>query len=220
MNWRSSLNMLVVLGSAGAATPSWAQAPGPPPPAPTPSPLGSIQPYAHDGLFVRAIGGLTLFSTTAEDDFDEVSISGDGMGLSLAIGGAISPRVVVFGEIYWAFATGPTIDINGAKFKASGDVSLGVAGIGPGIAYYFPSNVYASGTLAISKLRGDDDGQDFAESDIGFGLVGGVGKEWWVAPQLGLGVAGQVYLGSIPDGTVDVSWSTTAITIGVTGSYN
>jgi hypothetical protein len=199
---------------------SFASAQGNPAPAPgTPGAPGH-DPTArtHDGFFLRFHIGPAGFAASATDGVDEVTVSGSGGGFGLALGAAVKPRVIVYLEVFDDIAIGPTLEVNGQSATASDDVRAGVIGIGPGIAYYFPSNVYVSATFAVAKLTIQEDGEEVAESDTGFGVSAALGKEWWVSSQWGLGVAGQMFLGTIPDG--DAEWSTAGVMLAFSATYN
>lgn len=90
-----------------------------------------------------------------------------------------------------------------------------LTGVGPGLAYYFPSKIYLSGSLSFSQAPvQDEDGVSIGETDIGVGLHALVGKEWWVSPKWGLGIAGQLFVGSMKDNAENddaPTWRTVAL---------
>jgi hypothetical protein len=122
-------------------------------------------------------------------------ISGGGIALSFALGGALTPNLILYGEGLFFIqtfdptsqtGTGPTTMIDGCALQS----------IGPGVAYYFePANLYFSGTVALSRvllnetlLSESPDTRD--RVDTGFGFAATVGKEWWASGNWGFGVAG------------------------------
>jgi len=47
-----------------------------------------------------------------------------------------------------------------------------------------------------------------------------VGKDWWVSENWGLGAAAQLLLGSAKDRNADANWSTAAVALMFTATYN
>jgi hypothetical protein len=186
----------------------------------------------HHGLFLRFSLGPAGFDAESTIAGSKVSVSGGGGGFGLALGAAVTPSLIVYGEVFDDVATGPTVKMNDMTTSTAGsDVSAGVVGFGPGLAYYFPSNFFVGGTLAFSQLtvqqRSGVTTQNVANSDTGFGVSAMVGKEWWVSDSWGLGIVGQLYVGSIPDhvgnlngGRTDISWTTAGAMLGFSATYN
>ena len=210
--------VMLVAGSARAQS---APPPGPPPPAGQPYYV-QMNPTAqtHDGFYLRFLLGPAGFATGTSYAGNDLSVKGGGGGFSLAMGAALSPGLIIYGEVFDDIAVGPTLTVNGDSGTADTDVSAGVVGFGPGIAHYFPSNMYISATLAFAKLTVQRNGDQVADSDVGIGVSGAIGKEWWVSDQWGLGLAGQLFLGSIPDGGADARWSTAGAMIALSATCN
>lgn len=218
MSMRFNVPGLVVAMAMAITSTAAAQGHGPPAPGNAgPAPADPTA-RTHDGFFLRFHVGPAGFAASASAGGDEVTLSGSGGGFGLALGGAVNPRLILFVEVFDDIAVGPTLEVNGESATASDDVRAGVIGFGPGIAYYFPSNLYLSGTLALAKLSIQEDGEEVAESDTGFGVSGVLGKEWWVSSQWGLGIAAQMFLGSIPDG--DLDWATAGFMLAFSATYN
>jgi hypothetical protein len=98
-----------------------------------------------------------------------------------------------------------------------------MVGIGAGITYYMmPNNMYFSGTLAMTQLVAEDpDTGDVDGTEWGPGVALQAGKEWFVAPKVGLGVAARFALGSQKiDPDIDVSYTTTTFSLLLSGTYN
>lgn len=180
-------------------------------------------PHEHAGFYLRVYLGPAYFKASDDDPLLQVTLAGSGAVFGLAAGHTVGRNLVVFGELFNDVATGPTLTLNGQTSLGAQDGSTGVVGVGAGAAYYvMPANVYLSGTLSFSQLSSQDDaGGQTDLSDTGPGLSLMVGKEWWVARKVGLGVAGQVFFGSQPDHDgADVRWSTSAFALAVSGTYN
>jgi len=235
MRKRSWLVVSFVCGSAVSAfaqAPDESQPPQPPPqiqqpPPPQPNPMVmppaavAVNPLAHvhHGFFFRGLLGPGGFRASASIGPDSYEVSGGGGGLSLALGGSVSPSLVVYGELFGDSAQNPTFTQNGMS-SSSTNASAGVAGIGPGIAYYFPSNFYIGGTLAASRISVQQNNQEVAHSDTGIGVSLHAGYEWWVSDNWGLGIALQLYGGSIPDGQANTNWKTAGAALAFSATYN
>jgi hypothetical protein len=97
-----------------------------------------------------------------------------------------------------------------------------MAGFGPGIAYYLDGNAYLSGTVLFSQLSISDSetGDDLGESDVGFGAALTGGKEWWITHDWGIGVSGQFALASMKEKNADYRWTSMAISVLFSATYN
>lgn len=170
--------------------------------------------HRHDGFFLRFMLGPSAVAAVA-DDAAETSVSGAGGALGIALGYAIAPNVILYGEIFDNIALSPTIENEVMETELSDETAFGLVGIGPGIAVYLPHNFYLSSTVAFARLVIDPDTEeddDEATSDLGVAVTAAVGKEWWVSKNWGLGLALQLYGGAMKDGAEedegeDVTWS-------------
>jgi hypothetical protein len=110
-------------------------------------------PYSHDGFFLRLTGGVGYLAASETVDGATLGYSGFGFTFGGALGGAVAPNLIVFGEIVGTTAFNADQSYAGSPQGLSGlDVTL--LGVGPGIAYYIePANVYLSGTLVYSTER-------------------------------------------------------------------
>lgn len=216
---RSPVLALVLLAAAtvllvGAESAALAQQPyyGPapaygPPPGYRPAPRYYGRTYGyheHDGLFARVtLGGGYL--SASEDIY---SYSGGGFAWGAALGGVIAPNLVLFGEFSGITVTDPDLNGGGLSETLSG-TDMTLFGFGPGVAYYFvPVNVYLSGTLNFSQVSfSHPSGYYYADDNTNWGAGGNfmVGKEWWVLPDLGIGLAGQFQVASMRDHPQGVS---------------
>ena len=176
---------------------------GPPPPPryyrPAYAAPAPYRPFSHQGLYLRFTGGLGYLAASEDVNGSTLTYSGFGFSFSGAIGGAVAPNLIVFGEVLGTTAFNADQSYGGVSQGLSGlDVTL--LGIGPGIAYYIePANVYLSGTLAFSTVSFSDTYSQYAVKDTnwGIGLTFSVGKQWWIGYRWGFGFAGQVHLASM-----------------------
>jgi hypothetical protein len=180
--------------------------------------------HEHDGVFLRLTFGPSYTTMNSELEGSEATVSGFGPQFGIALGGAIAPNFIIFGEVLANSAIDPTLEADGQEFSGSGSAS--VLGIGPGAAFYFSGNAYLSATLAFSQISvSDADGNEVGESDFGIGGNLLLGNEWWVAPNWGVGAAAQIFLARMKDkndgGFVEVpTWTTLGIGILLSASYN
>lgn len=174
----------------------------------------------HAGLYARAYLGPAYLSTSGTFDGSDFEIAGAGLALGLSVGYTVRPNLVVYGELFQDVAFGPTITIDGASVEAE-DESAGVVGVGAGVAYWFvPIDVYVAGTLSLSQLSAQSNGEVLGESDVGPGVSLTAGKEWWVGKDVGLGVGVQVFVGRQPEKDEEAAWSTRAFALVGSLTYN
>jgi hypothetical protein len=156
--------------------------------------------HTHDGFFVRVqlgVGGIS-----SSNDANGLKRDGKGMGpaLTLAIGGAVMPDLIVYGAIVDSIAMSPSLKENGAApgVKAGRQTS-GIIGVGA--AYYLqPYNAFASATVGVAGLRiVDPDGKILSEATSGVGTELLLGKEWWVSANWGVGLSAQFVFSSVKD---------------------
>src|SRR5262249_28220230 len=156
----------VAAAQYGPPPPPPGYGPPPPPPGygPPPTVYASAAPgyHEHDGFYLRLHLGVGGTRMTADDP--DVTISGAGGALGIAVGGAVAENLIIYGELLADIASNPDIKFGGFT-SSTEDTSAGVVGIGAGLAYYFmPINVYISGTVAASRLTASQHGDEVAHS--------------------------------------------------------
>lgn len=213
--------VLMLLG-AGAA---WSEPEVPPPDGQPSSVQMNPAAHVHDGFYARVLVGPAGLATHMSFSGDHVTLIGAGGSVGVAVGWAVSPSLVIYGEAFDDRWRGLYFKFFSQSSISTDPLRAGMVGIGPGLTYYLPSNLYLSATLAFSKLTIRYNDPDFAtthitDSDIGVGVSGALGKEWWVSDRWGLGLAGQLYLGSIPDGGVNAQWNTASLLMAFSATYN
>jgi hypothetical protein len=174
--------------------------------------------HAHDGFYMRlSLGGGGAWASGAGQTY-----SGGSVAFGAAFGGAITPHLILYGEFFVHTIPNPTAESYGSSRTL--DADLDILGFGPGVAYYFmPFDLYVSGTLLLQQVQLSDSNNSNRSFDVtktGIGCSIMVGKEWWVADDWGLGVAAQLLLGSAKDRTVDARWTSKALAIMFTATYN
>lgn len=224
---------LAVLSIPLAAAAQPGQPPPPPPPGSSPGygygAYGMTVPGVneHEGFFLRLGLGFGYLNMSTEFNDQDLAIKGPSGIFTLALGGNISPGLIIYGELFGNAIVDPTVEVGGDEAEVE-DATASVAGVGVGLAYYLPSNIYFSGTLAASQLRWTQDtGTEDIEAETEFGpaFVGTIGKEWWVSDNWGLGLAGQLVFSSNKDddeaiGANDVTWTTVGLGLLFSATYD
>ena len=157
--------------------------------------------HQHDGFYLRVYAGLGDFQASETYAGATDTYSGLGVTYGAAFGGVIAPNLVLYGEFLGTSVTNATLSYGGQTPDYSG-LDLTLFGFGPGLAYYFePINLYLSGTLTLTQISFSDTNSavplDSTSLGIGFSFM--VGKEWWVSPDWGIGIAGQVHVATMGD---------------------
>ena len=158
------------------------------PPVPAPA-VPAANAATHDGFYLSVRTGLGQLWVT----FGDYTISGRTIPVELSAGFVTAENLILFGELYSSSAHA----INSNYQEAS---TLELQGVGPGLKRYFmPMNVFLSGSVFLSRIRF---GNGPTSSSPGpfvqpWGVTGrlSVGREWWIARGLGLGVAGEFFVG-------------------------
>jgi len=151
---------------------------------------------SHDGLFLRFLAGYG----SARASLSNVSGSFDHYGptVGLAVGASLPRGFILYGELR----------INGNPTATETEMyptnpSFMLYTFGPGLAYYFDSNLYVSATLGLTKLQFTQPtaGPDYSipDPDLGYSATVTAGKEWWVSPDWAVGFAGQYSLAAMSD---------------------
>jgi len=147
--------------------------------------------HRHRGFYFHfSIGAGRYLSRT-----DSESLSGVGIPVALALGGAVMENLIVAPELWLAVLPSPNVPegVHASAFTS---------GWGLNITYYFmPSNVYVTMTpsyVHVDSFRGCPAGGDYCPGSnppaysLGantFGMRTAVGKEWWVSTHWGIGAA-------------------------------
>ena len=159
--------------------------------------------HSHDGFFMRLDVGFGFMSASESFGGYTDTYSGSGVTYGAAFGGVVAPNLIIYGEVLGTTVFDPTYGVNdGNGSVVLSGVDMTMAGIGPGVAYYFePINLYLSGTLTFNRISFSDSSSNYPYGDtsVGIGLSMMVGKEWWVGRDWGIGLAGQIHLATMKD---------------------
>jgi hypothetical protein len=151
--------------------------------------------HRHDGFFLSISPGVAGGGAVFSEDLgsaEEVTFSGPGGMLDFKIGGAVAENFILSFDIIGRNIRGPDIKTENGTFETDEDIILNDGTVGLGMTYYFgPSNVFFSGTLGLGRLTlYNAPFDDRIDSEAGLSLHAKIGKEWWVGPNWGLGIAG------------------------------
>jgi len=148
--------------------------------------------HRHRGFYFHFDIGAGYYLTRT----DSASLSGVGIPVALALGGAVIENLIVAPELWLALSPSPHVPVEGTTAWAF------TLGFGLNITYYLmPNNLYLTMTpsyVHVDSYRGCPGGGDIcpganppASSLEGntFGMRTAFGKEWWVSAHWGIGVA-------------------------------
>ncbi len=157
--------------------------------------------HQHDGFYMRLYAGFGDFTASESYAGATDTYSGIGATYGAAFGGAIAPNLILYGEFLGTTVTNATLSYGGGTPDYSG-LDLTMFGFGPGVAYYIePINLYLSGTLTFTQISFSDTNTaaplDSTNLGIGFSFM--IGKEWWITPDWGIGLAGQIHVATMGD---------------------
>jgi hypothetical protein len=176
--------------------------------------------HTHDGFFLRLqLGGGYSYADAVSAD---LRLKGGAAGLNAEIGGALTRNFILYGKLSGSSAPGPDIESGDLLIRGDDEgVSLNISSVGVGVSYYImPANFYLSGGLSFTQLSISVDGEKVGETDPGGGLHLGLGKEWWVSDNWGLGVGAELLLGRIRSKDTDDDWNTTSFMVMFSATYN
>jgi hypothetical protein len=207
--------------------------PGPPPPPPQYGRLGGapepeIEPgnwdpwahplpgrFEHEGFFLRLTLGPS-FSTVSRPDY---RWSGFGLGMGLAVGGSIIENLAIHADFQTTLMPSPEQKAFGHKSDFDADIVFESMGLGA-TYHIMPVNLFVSGSVGLGLLVFEDDGGQSKDTSAGLTLNGMLGKEWWVGPDWGLGIAGQVLFLRVKDYVDEAHMNALAFNLLFSATYN
>lgn len=216
----------------GPPPPGYGSPPPPPPPGyyPPPRHYGYGRPvyqapaYMHDGFYLHLDLGYGYTSFSANYTGQKMTISGGSVAYGIAAGGVIAPNLILFGTFYGNTISDPDVSYGGVPSNDGNGTDASVYSLGAGLAYYLmPVNVYFSFALSATWLKVEDSyyADTYLETNTGLGFQGKVGKEWWVWPGWGMGVAGQLTVASMKSSDFDnVRWTGTSFSVLFSATFN
>jgi hypothetical protein len=132
---------------------------------------------------MRITGGWGFGTLTSSSHGDaKVSEPNLALGMALDLGGAAVDNLIVRGRLRGALSHYGESDFGD-------DLWFSYGALGVGADYYIvPINVYAGGSVLLAGIARTHH-ERANRSKAGLGLDLDVGKEWWIAPRWGLGIA-------------------------------
>lgn len=149
---------------------------------------------AHEGLFARFAMGLG--GAAADDDSNDVTLSGGAGLFSLDLGGSLAQNLALHGRLSVNSMFEPSLSSGGRTFGDLTDTSLSFTLLGLGLTYYLPSNVYFTGVVGVSRASFEFFGDEY-DVLTGGGVMGDIGYEWRLGSELGLGLAARLEMHSV-----------------------
>lgn len=152
----------------------------------------------HDGFYLNFKSGLGYMNTRSlhSTEYSRIEVENfRGSNAAFRLGGFFNPYVALFGEFSANVATGRSkVYTKDDSFAA--DVFMMDFLFGPGVVVYPFMNFFVAATVGYATLgisaddydlRRDDE-IDLSDNGEGFGLQIELGKEWWVSPNVSLGI--------------------------------
>ena len=162
----------------------------------------------HKGFFLRLSlgpGGGSINGKQDASGVDDVAFSGLGMASDIAIGASIVPNLALHLDLFFSWvldASGEGGPYDDRDYEFDGDVQL--QGTGLGLTYHImPINLYLSAAGGLGSVAWEQSEGTRSSTRLGFATNVLVGKEWWVDPQWGIGLAGQFIFISANDSLYD-----------------
>lgn len=161
--------------------------------------------FAHDpGFFMRLSGGIGYGSASLQQDSDTGFRGVAGQG-SFAFGGTVTRNLAVHADLFGLNMFEPTVEVDGVDQGNAQNTTTSLGAIGIGVTgYVMPANLYFSGSIGAGvgtvKTRAQFLGGVITlkeDTDPGLAVNLMVGKEWFVSPRWGLGVALQAMFASL-----------------------
>ena len=167
-----------------------------------PAPIVPLDAHSHTGFFLRMSigGGYMANASTLEGPTyrGTVDARGGAIALELAIGGALSPGLILAGT-YTVHSVGDAKLTNDTRTSAAGryrpehDPGLTMLAAMLDVYPNHKGGFHLGGSLGFATLRvrADEDPLASDNGQNGFGIAPHVGYEWWVSNYWGLGVLGR-----------------------------
>jgi hypothetical protein len=153
--------------------------------------------HSHTGFFLRmAIGGgyMATASTLEGPTFPgKVDAAGGALALEVAIGGALSPGIILAGSYSVLTVGNAKLTDDTRTYRPAHDMGLTMVAAMLDVYPNPRAGFHFGGGLGFASVRArpGDDAQASSGGQNGFGLAPHVGYEWWVSNYWGLGVLGR-----------------------------
>ncbi len=175
--------------------------------------------HNHDGLYLRLGIGFGYMSTKGEIDrpnSQELDITGSGLTGEFMIGGTPAPGFVIGGGTMGLTIFNPKFELDGQERDTDANsVDLSMLGLFVDVYPDPKKGLHFQAMVGYAQLSSDETDSDDERPD-GLGLAAGVGYEWWVGEQWGIGILGRVIYAStkleerIGTSTADITYTSLA----------
>lgn len=148
--------------------------------------------------------GFTLGPGGAATESSLMKITSNGASLAIGMhfGYVIKSRLVVSFSVVAHQITNPRFEFLDATSFTTDSTYITLNGYGLGLKYYpWSSGYYLYAGLFQTQMSINFESQDVpaGETDYGGGIQVAIGKEWWIASTMAVGVEGYYYVSSAPD---------------------
>jgi hypothetical protein len=148
------------------------------------------------GLYLHSELGAGYRSFRLVDS--DSAFTGIGLSVSGLFGAALVPNLFLVGEVSLTNIVNPTVSSAGRSVDTK-DVTAKLFGFGPGLVYYvMPANISLGASFLVTGATIEREDAVLAKSQLGYGGVARIGKEWWVG-RSSAGVSAQVSLAGMKD---------------------
>lgn len=160
--------------------------------------------HRHDGFYLRLALGPGYLSTKTQNGS---SIKGWAVGADVWLGGSPMPGLAVAVTFNGVSAPHPHAELSdtdtGGRGVVSGtpqgNLTYSVLGL---VGDYYPDpagGLHFMAGMSYSAMRFTADNGAQSEPASGFGLVGGVGYEWWIGREWSVGPVARLHWASVSD---------------------
>lgn len=196
--------------------------------------------HKHDGFYFSSNLGLGYQSTDVAEfqGLSNLGLRGSSLMLGLKAGWSLNSSWVIglgintmaFGA-FGAPAITSTPDIITEEPSQTKQISMIITG--PHVTYYWSSNYFATASIATASILYRDSLKQ-VNTDNGYGLIAGFGREWWISKNWGIGLMVQMSYTRVELRNIDLALTTTqgtltdrnfvlstwALTLSVSATYN
>jgi hypothetical protein len=182
----------------------------------------------HDGTYLRFQLGLNWTGLYAKSGGETADYTGTGGSFAFALGYSFTPHLALYLEFLDAGAVNADVKMNGiATNTGASTLATDVIGYGAGGAFYFASNMFVAASFLLANAQvTDGNGNVRSNSKTGFAFEALFGKEWWASDNWGLGISGQIILGTMKGKDPDLllntvpTWKTASFSALFSATYN
>jgi hypothetical protein len=160
--------------------------------------------HRHDGFYFRLALGFAAsrdhaVANPANDvTRDAGSVGGVGTATEVALGGSVSPRLILAGGYFGSTAVATSYERDdGAGLPVALRRNRSFSLVGPFIDWYFASRMglhaqMGVGVATLSGMRWEQADFEDRRVAVGAGAMVGFGNEWWVSDNWGLGLTARL----------------------------